>query len=144
MKTPDSIAVARALPLERKIPNEETRRAMAEIDEIMKTRAERFATADDPLEELEDDHPQPEGDAGPSEEAIAMNDQLNREEREILEKFNQGELRSVIRGGVPEAKVPNAETRRAMAESEEMMRRGTARFTSAEEMFAELEKAGDQ
>ncbi len=74
MKTPDSIAVARALPLERKVPNEETRRAMAEVD----------------------------------------------------------------------AKVPNAETRRAMAGPEEMIRRGTARFASAEEMFAELEKAGDQ
>ena len=41
-------------------------------------------------------------------------------------------------------KVPNAETRRAMAECEEMMRQGTARFASAEELFAELEKAGDQ
>lgn len=41
-------------------------------------------------------------------------------------------------------KVPNAETRRAMAECEEMMRRGTARFANAEEMFAELEKASDQ
>ena len=43
-----------------------------------------------------------------------------------------------------ELKVPNAETRRAMAESEEMMRRGTARFANAEEMFAELEEASDQ
>ncbi|MXX77492.1 MAG: hypothetical protein F4Z33_00515 [Gemmatimonadales bacterium] len=41
------------------------------------------------------DHPQPEGDAGLPEEAIAMNDQLNREEREILEKFDRGELRPV-------------------------------------------------
>ena len=41
-------------------------------------------------------------------------------------------------------KVPNAETRRAMAECEEMMRQGTARFASAEELFAELEKAGDE
>ena len=41
-------------------------------------------------------------------------------------------------------KVPNAETRRAMAESEEMMRQGTARFASAEELFAELERADDQ
>lgn len=43
-----------------------------------------------------------------------------------------------------ELKVPNAETRRAMAESEGMMRRGTARFANAEEMFAELEEASDQ
>lgn len=41
-------------------------------------------------------------------------------------------------------KVPNAETRRAMAECEEMMRHGTARFASAEELFAELERADDQ
>ena len=39
-------------------------------------------------------------------------------------------------------KVPNAETRRAMAECEEMMRRGTARFANADEMFAELERQG--
>lgn len=83
-----------------------------------------------------------------------MNDQLNREEREILEKFDRGELRSVtdVEGETTNArqaarstlKVPNAETRRAMAECEEMMRQGTARFASAEELFAELERAGDQ
>ena len=33
---------------------------------------------------------------------------------------------------------------RAMVESEEMMRRGTARFASADEMFAELEEARGQ
>ena len=43
-----------------------------------------------------------------------------------------------------ELKVPNAQTRSAMAESEEMMRRGTARFGSADEMFAELEEVGGQ
>ena len=43
-----------------------------------------------------------------------------------------------------ELKVPNAQTREAMAESEEMMRQGTARFASADEMFAELEEAGGQ
>ena len=43
-----------------------------------------------------------------------------------------------------ELKVPNAETRRAMAESEETMRRGTARFDGADEMFAELEEAARQ
>ena len=83
-----------------------------------------------------------------------MNDQLNREEREILEKFNRGELHPVtdVEGETTTArqaarstlKVPNAETRRAMAESEEMMRQGTARFASAEELFAELERADDQ
>jgi len=39
-----------------------------------------------------------------------------------------------------ELKVPKAETRRAMAESEEMMMRGTARFASADEMLPELEE----
>lgn len=43
-----------------------------------------------------------------------------------------------------ELKVPNARTRKAMAESEEMMKRGKARFASAEEMFTELEKASRQ
>ncbi len=40
-----------------------------------------------------------------------------------------------------ELKVPNAQTRRAMAESEEMMKRGKARFTDPQDMFAELEEA---
>ena len=43
-----------------------------------------------------------------------------------------------------ELKIPNAQTRRAMAESEEMMKRGTARFDSADEMFAKLEESGGQ
>ncbi|MDE2805006.1 MAG: type II toxin-antitoxin system RelB/DinJ family antitoxin [Gemmatimonadota bacterium] len=43
-----------------------------------------------------------------------------------------------------ELKVPNAQTRRAMAESEEMMRAGTARFAKADDMFAELEEASGQ
>ena len=43
-----------------------------------------------------------------------------------------------------ELKVPNPRTRRAMAESEEMMRRGTARFSSADEMFTELDEACGQ
>ena len=40
-----------------------------------------------------------------------------------------------------ELKVPNARTQRAMAESEEMMKRGKARFENSDEMFTELEKA---
>ncbi len=40
-----------------------------------------------------------------------------------------------------ELKVPNAQTQRAMAESEEMMKRGKARFASANEMFTELEES---
>ena len=43
-----------------------------------------------------------------------------------------------------ELKVPNARTRRGVAESEEMMRRGTARFASADEMFTELEEASGE
>jgi len=43
-----------------------------------------------------------------------------------------------------ELKVPNARTQKAMSESEEMMKRGKARFASAEEMFTELEKTSRQ
>ena len=43
-----------------------------------------------------------------------------------------------------ELKVPNVQTRRAMAESEEMMRQSKARFASADEMFVELEEIGSQ
>ena len=43
-----------------------------------------------------------------------------------------------------ELKVPNAQTQRAMAESEEMMKRGKARFASANEMFKKLEKASHE
>ena len=43
-----------------------------------------------------------------------------------------------------ELKVPNAQTRRAMAEVDEMVKTRTARFASANEMFAELEEAGVQ
>jgi len=40
-----------------------------------------------------------------------------------------------------ELKVPNAETRAAMEEADEMMRSGRLRTTDAEEMFSELDKA---
>ncbi len=43
-----------------------------------------------------------------------------------------------------ELKVPNAQTQSAMAESEEMMKQGKARFATADEMFAELEEASGQ
>ncbi len=43
-----------------------------------------------------------------------------------------------------ELKVPNAQTQRAMAESEEMMKQGKARFASGDEMFTELEEASGQ
>ena len=39
-----------------------------------------------------------------------------------------------------ERKVPNAETRAAMAEADEIVRAGRARFAWAEDMFAELEE----
>ena len=41
-----------------------------------------------------------------------------------------------------ELKVPNAETRSAMAEAEEIVRSRVARFATADQLFAELEKAG--
>ena len=40
-----------------------------------------------------------------------------------------------------ELKVPNAETRSAMAEAEEIARTRRARFATAAELFADLEKA---
>lgn len=39
-----------------------------------------------------------------------------------------------------ELKVPNAETRAAMAESRRIMAEGRSRFDKAEEMFADLER----
>ncbi len=42
----------------------------------------------------------------------------------------------------PELKAPNAETRAAMAEAEEIVKAGRARFVTAAAMFAELEKTG--
>jgi len=41
-----------------------------------------------------------------------------------------------------ELKVPNAETRAAMAEAEEIARNRRARFATADELFADLEKNG--
>ncbi len=45
-------------------------------------------------------------------------------------------------GSGPKRKVPNAETRAAMAEADEIVKAGRARFGSAEDMFAALEEAG--
>ena len=42
----------------------------------------------------------------------------------------------------PERKVPNAETRAAMAEADEIVRAGRARFAAVEEMLADLEETG--
>ena len=39
-----------------------------------------------------------------------------------------------------ELKVPNQATREAMAEADEIIRSGRARFTNADELFADLEK----
>ena len=48
------IAADQAFPLELKVPNAQTRNAMAEIDEMVETRAARFASADEVFSELED------------------------------------------------------------------------------------------
>ncbi len=48
------IAVDQAFPLELKVPNAETRAAMAEVDEMVSTRAARFANADEMFAELEE------------------------------------------------------------------------------------------
>ena len=41
-------------------------------------------------------------------------------------------------------RAPNAQTRSAMAEIDEMVKTRAARFASADEMFAELEEAGGE
>ncbi len=49
--------------------------------------------------------------------------------------------RVVAEQGFPlELKVPNAETRAAMAEADEIVRAHRARFATADEVFADLEK----
>ena len=48
------IAVDQAFPLELKVPNAKTRSAMAEVDEMVKSRAARFANADEMFAELEE------------------------------------------------------------------------------------------
>ena len=48
------IAVDQAFPLELKVPNAETRAAMAEVDEMVNRRAARFASADEMFAELEE------------------------------------------------------------------------------------------
>ena len=45
-------------------------------------------------------------------------------------------------GGGPEIKVPNAETRAAMAEADDIVKAGRARFATVEEMLADLEETG--
>ena len=47
------IAADQAFPLELKVPNAQTQRAMAEVDEMVKNRRARFANADDMFAELE-------------------------------------------------------------------------------------------
>ena len=42
----------------------------------------------------------------------------------------------------PELKVPNAETRAAMAEADDIVKAGRARFATVEEMLADLEETG--
>lgn len=48
------IAVDQALPLDLKVPNARTRRAMAEIDDMVKKRKARFASADEMFADLEE------------------------------------------------------------------------------------------
>ena len=48
------IAVDQAFPLELKVPNARTRDAMAEVDEMVRDRRARFASADDAFAELEE------------------------------------------------------------------------------------------
>jgi hypothetical protein len=60
---------------------------------------------------------------------------------EAIREENAPELLKVALLDVERAReriVPNAETQKAMAEGDEILRNGGARFSSAEEMFAEL------
>jgi len=47
------VVVDQAFPLELKVPNAETRKAMAEADEIVSTRHARFSTAAELFDDLE-------------------------------------------------------------------------------------------
>jgi DNA-damage-inducible protein J len=47
------VVADQALPFELKVPNARTRRAMAEADEIVRSRRARFATADELFANLE-------------------------------------------------------------------------------------------
>jgi DNA-damage-inducible protein J len=47
------VVVDQAFPLELKVPNAETRKAMAEADEIVNTRHARFSTAAELFDDLE-------------------------------------------------------------------------------------------
>lgn len=47
------VAVEKALPFDIKVPNAETRAAMAEADEIVVARSERFATAEELVDDIE-------------------------------------------------------------------------------------------
>ena len=47
------VVVEKAMPFEVRVPNIETRAAMAEADEIVRTRRARFATAQELLDALE-------------------------------------------------------------------------------------------
>ena len=55
--------------------------------------ASRRREAVDKTHTLDVDHPESKGDQALPEKAIIVNDRLTTEEREILEKFERGELR---------------------------------------------------
>ena len=48
------IAIEQAFPLELKVPNRQTRSAMAEIDEMVNRRNPRFSSTDEMLAEIEE------------------------------------------------------------------------------------------
>ena len=48
------IAIDQAFPIELKVPNSQSRRAMTEIDEMVNTRKARYASADEMFAELEE------------------------------------------------------------------------------------------
>ena len=74
----------------------------------------------------EDDHPKPEGDTGLSEEARIVNDHLNAEDREIVEKFERGELRRAA-GAEGEVEAPPSAARSTFKKTRRVHLRVTER-----------------
>ena len=67
-----------------------------------------LATGSKPASRPSVDHPQSESDAGLPEEEVIVKDQLNAEEREILERFERDELRPATGVGREMAIAPRA------------------------------------
>lgn len=83
---------------------------------------------------------------------VRVDDKTKKEAAEALESMGLSVsdavrlfLRRVVADrAIPfDIKAPNAETRKAMTEAEEILQTCRARFSKAEKLFADLEKAHD-